>query len=63
VGNVRGLVWTDVFARPSTGTGNAEPALAFPLEIIGEFPEDILGGRALTAEVVVCVATCNEAGF
>ena len=38
VGDVRDLEWKEVSAGPPSGTGNAEPALAFPLETIGEFP-------------------------
>lgn len=63
MGDARGLVWTGAPASPSTGTGNAEPALAFPLETIGEFPGDILDGRTLIPADVVCVATFREAGF
>jgi hypothetical protein len=66
VGDVRVLEWEEVPAGTPSGIGNAEPALAFPLEAIGEFPWDILSGRTLVPEVpedVVSVATFNVAGF
>jgi hypothetical protein len=63
VGDVRGLAWKGGCAGPSLGIGNVEPARAFPLEIIGELPWDVLVGRRLVPDGVVCVPTFKGVGF